>query len=179
MFYRNKMRKPPNRQAQRHAQRHQRGVSMVELAMGGVVFCTLVFGIIELGRAMATYNALSDAVRRGARYAATQCHKDNVTAPCVAGTETRIKNVVLYGTATPAGGASPVALGLTAANVAVTYSTLPSGATSFGMNSGQVKVEIPNYRFYFNVPLIGSNYRMKPFSATTNAENAGVIPGNI
>ena len=142
------------------AKRRERGVSMPEMALGGVLFFTTMFGIIEFGRALTTYNALSEAVRRGARYAATQ-PQANIA---------NVENMVVYGT--PTVGTSPVATSLIPADVTVTY-------TNFGMNSGHVKVAISNYSFYFNVPMFGANYRMNPFSATANAESAGVIPGAI
>jgi Flp pilus assembly protein TadG len=138
----------------------ERGVSMPELALGGVMFFTAMFGIIEFARAMVAYNALSEGVRRGARYAALKPASDI----------NKVKNMVVYGTETT--GTTPIAHGLTTANVTVTY-------TGYGMKSGQVKVLVSGYRFYFNVPLIGSNYKMKDFSATANAESAGVIPGAI
>ena len=142
------------------AKRRERGVSMPEMALGGVLFFTTLFGIVEFGRALATYNALSEAVRRGARYAATQTQA-NVA---------NVRNMVVYGT--PTAGTSPVATSLIPADVTVTY-------TNFGMNSGQVKVVIPSYSFYFNVPMFGANYHMNPFSATANAESAGIVPSNI
>lgn len=50
----------------RHA---ERGASMVETAIALLVFLTLVFGIIDFGRAMYTYDAVSNAARLGTRYA--------------------------------------------------------------------------------------------------------------
>ncbi len=141
----------------------ERGLSLPEMAIGGMVFFTLVFGIIEVGRAMAAYNALSEAARRGARFACM-----NTAANVL-----QVRNMVVYGTTTV--GTRPVAPGLTTTNVVVTYSTNPK----FGMNSGTVRVSIQNYQFNFNLPLFGATYTMRPFIATANAESAGVIPGNI
>lgn len=50
----------------RHA---ERGASMVETAVGLLVFLMLVFGIMDFGRAMYTYDAVSSAARLGTRYA--------------------------------------------------------------------------------------------------------------
>jgi Flp pilus assembly protein TadG len=49
--------------------RHERGQALVEFALVGVVFFLLVFGMIDVGRAVWNYNTLSQATREGARYA--------------------------------------------------------------------------------------------------------------
>ena len=54
--------------------RSQRGATMAEFAVVSGVFFMIVFGIIEFGRLLYTHNALTDASRRGARYAAL--HKE-------------------------------------------------------------------------------------------------------
>ncbi len=48
----------------------ERGSTAVEMAMAAGVFFMMIFGIIEFGRLLYTHNALTDAARRGARYAA-------------------------------------------------------------------------------------------------------------
>jgi len=63
--------------------------------------------VIEFGRALWTHNALTDAARRGARYAVV--HKQIEIAD--------VKNVVVYGD--PAGGTKPVVENLTTDNVQV------------------------------------------------------------
>lgn len=156
------------KQIQKLAPSRERGVSLPEMALGGALFFTLAFGILEIGRAMAAYNALSEAVRRGARYA---CMNTATSA-------VQVKNMVVFGT--PTAGAQAVAPGLTAANVFVTYSTTPP----YGVNSGWVKVEVRNYTLRINVPMVGNMkngtiFSLRPFVATANAENAGVLPGNI
>ena len=152
-----------SKQIRKLAPSRERGMSMPELAVGGLVLCIGVFGIIEIGRAMAAYNALADAVRAGARYACMN----------TAGSTTQVQNMVVFGT--PTVGTRPIAPGLTTAKVFVTYSTNPV----FGMNSGWVKVEVRNYSFAFNVPLFGASYTMRTFTASANAESAGVIPGTL
>ena len=47
----------------------ERGSTLVEFAIGATVFLTVMFAVIEFGRALWVHNALSDAARRGARYA--------------------------------------------------------------------------------------------------------------
>ncbi|HET6891931.1 MAG TPA: TadE family protein, partial [Pyrinomonadaceae bacterium] len=81
---------------------------MAEFAVVAGVFFMLIIGIIEFGRLLYTHNALTDAARRGARYAVL--HPKN--AACV-------KSVVVYGEThideakcAPKGGASPLINGL-------------------------------------------------------------------
>lgn len=56
-----------------------RGAAAVEFALVVVVFLLLVFGIIELGRALWTWNSAVDSVRRGARSAAIAAIGDRAT----------------------------------------------------------------------------------------------------
>jgi Flp pilus assembly protein TadG len=49
--------------------RHSAGQSMVEFAVLAPIFFLLLLGTIDLGRAVYTYNAISNAAREGARSA--------------------------------------------------------------------------------------------------------------
>src|SRR5215212_9286337 len=89
---------------------NERGATLLEFAIGASVFCVAMFAVVEYGRVMWTHNALSDAARRGARYAVNHA----------AGDVAAVKNVVVYGD--PAGGAQPLVNNLTVANVQVQYS---------------------------------------------------------
>jgi hypothetical protein len=51
-------------------QARQRGVAAVEFAICGIIFFMLVFGIIELARAMYICNTLQEVTRRAASFAA-------------------------------------------------------------------------------------------------------------
>ena len=53
----------------------QRGATLVEFAIAATVLLTAIFAVLEFGRALWTHNALSDAARRGARYAINQPRK--------------------------------------------------------------------------------------------------------
>src|SRR5947199_9436787 len=102
----------------------ERGSTLVEFAISATVFLTVMFGVLEFGRALWVHNALADAARRGARYAVLHSNAD----------VTQVKNVVVYGD--PAGGSQPMLNNLTTNNVNVTYS-------GFGLNQGTVSVSIP------------------------------------
>ncbi|MDT4895007.1 MAG: hypothetical protein QOH25_84 [Acidobacteriota bacterium] len=151
----------------RRERRTERGATLVEFAIGATVFLTAMFAVIEFGRALWTHNALSDAARRGARYAVNHKGPD-VANP--AGDVAAVKNVVVYGD--PLGGSKPVVDNLTTANVQVQYS-------NFGLGAGTVSVSITNYKFQFIIPIVGTTISMPNYNTTLTGENAGLVPPNL
>lgn len=138
---------------------NERGATLVEFAIGVTVFMTSMFGVVEFGRALWTHNALSDAARRGARYATLHSATDI----------DKVKNVVVYGD--PAGGTQPLVPNLSTANVSVNYST-------FALNKGTVTVGITSYQFQFVIPLFGTSITMPSYITTLTGESVGLIPAN-
>lgn len=136
---------------------NERGTTLVEFAIALTVFLTSMFGVIEFGRALWVHNALTDAARRGARYATLHNPADVDS----------VKNVVVYGD--PAGGTQPVVPNLTTNNVTVNYS-------DFAVNKGTVSVAISSYQFQFIVPLIGTSITMPAYSTTLTGESSGFVP---
>ena len=49
--------------------RRERGAALVEFGLGFLVFFSVLYGIMEFGRIVSSYNILSGATREGARYA--------------------------------------------------------------------------------------------------------------
>ena len=139
---------------------NERGSTLVEFAIGITVFVTAMFAVLEFGRALWVHNALSDAARRGARYAVLHS----------SGSADAVKNVVVYGD--PSGSGQPMLNNLSTANVNVVY-------TNFGLNDGTVSVSITGYQFQFVVPIIGTTITMPSYTTTLGAESAGFIPGNV
>jgi Flp pilus assembly protein TadG len=139
---------------------NERGATLVEFAIAATVLLTAVFGVIEFGRALWVHNALSDAARRGARYA-TLHSEDSVD---------EVKNVVVYGN--PAGSGDPIVPNFTPTNVTVTY-------TDFALNHGTVTVSVENYQFQFVVPIVGTTITMPKYSTTLTGECIGFIPDDI
>src|SRR5215510_13745263 len=88
---------------------NERGTALVELAIGAAVFFTVIFAVLEFSRLLWTHNALADAARQGARYAAINCSSSIA----------QVKNVVVYGVPSPANGAKPVIYGMTTGKVTV------------------------------------------------------------
>ena len=150
---------------------------MAEFALISVVFFMIIFGIIEFGRLFYTHNALTDATRRGARYAVLHEEAD---LECV-------KNVVVYGdtnvnptTCAPTG--SPLINGLDTTKVFVTYAGADADnnpdtpPTEFGMNLGTATVEIKNYTFNLSIPFARQTLTMPHYITTLTAESAGEEP---
>jgi Flp pilus assembly protein TadG len=138
---------------------NERGATLVEFAIGVTVFVTAMFAVLEFGRVLWVHNALTDAARRGARYATMHSSTDPDS----------VKNVVVYGD--PAGGGQPLVNNLSTANVNVTYN-------NFGLNDGTVSVSITGYQFQFVVPIVGRTITMPSYTTTLTAESAGYIPAN-
>ena len=137
----------------------ERGATLVEFAIGATVFLAALFSVLEFGRVLWLHNALTDAARRGARYAVVNSNADSAS----------VKNVVVYGN--PAGTGTPLINNLSTANVDVNYST-------FGVGEGTATVNITNYQFQFAVPLIGTTINMPAYKTTLIGESAGYIPAN-
>lgn len=129
-----------------------------------MAFFTMLFGVLEFSRLMWTHNALADATRYGARWASINSQN-----------ATDVKNVVVYGTASPAAGAKPVVYGLTTSNVNVTYST-GTVPQRFGVKNGTVTVEITNYQFTFSLMPFGGSVTMPNYKAVATGEAAGYFP---
>ena len=137
----------------------QRGSSLVEFSIAATVLLVGMFAVIEFGRALWVHNALSDAARRGARYAVMHSAADI----------DQVKNVVVYGD--PAGGAKPLVDNLSVSNVNVTYS-------QFSLGKGTASVSITNYQFQFVLPLMGASIQMPNYTTTLTGESVGWIPAN-
>lgn len=139
---------------------NEQGATLVEFSIAATVFLVVVFGVIEFGRALWTHNALSDAARRGARYATLHSATEIE----------QVRNVVVYGNAEGTG--TPMIPNLTTENVSVDYS-------SFALNAGTVSVSVTGYEFQFIVPIVGTTITMPNYTTTLTGESVGWIPDNI
>lgn len=160
---------------------NEKGATIAELAVVALLFFTIIFGIIEFGRLMYTHNALTDATRRGARFAVL--HEQD---------ETKVKNYVVYGDETPSVDGlgnptdAPLINGLTPAMVVVVYDGVDKDGdpetpekTAFGSNLGTATVKIENYQFNLSIPVIGRVLTLPSYETTLTAESAGEIPDPI
>lgn len=137
----------------------ERGSTLVEFSIAATVFLTAMFGVIEFGRALWTHNALTDAARRGARYAAV--HRAIEVAD--------VKKVVVYGDTTST---KPIVENLTTDNVEVTYN-------GFTLDGGTVQVTIKDYDFNFVIPIVGTKIRMPNYRSTLTGESVGIVPPTL
>lgn len=153
--------------ANRKSKKNERGATLVEFAIVGSIFFAAMFGVLEFGRLLFTHNALRDATRRGARYAAV---RKNDAAGIAA-----VKNMVVYGdpNANPAT-ATPVAPGLTTSNVQVNYVNF-NGIQLTSSTS----VNLINYQYKFFVPLIGGTLNMPAYRTAQTGESDGYVPCDI
>lgn len=147
--------------------RRERGAALVELAIVASIFLTALFGVIEFGRLFWTHNALRDAARRGARYAAV---RKNDTAG-----QTAVKKMVVYGdpnanTST----AQPVVPGLTMANVVLEYQNYAGIQLS-----SRASVSITGMKFQFSVPLVGGKLDLPSYRTSSAGESAGFVPCDV
>ncbi|HYP52772.1 MAG TPA: TadE family protein [Pyrinomonadaceae bacterium] len=145
--------------------RRERGAALLEFTIGAVVFMTAVFAVLEFGRLLWTHNALTDAARRGARYAVNHGKSGAEIADA--------QKVAVYGTATPAADARPLVNDLKTTHVKVTHSG------SYNVGEGTVTVVVENYEFNFVVPIVGKKITMPAYRTTLTGENAGQVPANI
>jgi len=139
---------------------NERGATLVEFAIGVTVFATVMFAVLEFGRALWVHNALTDAARRGARYAALHTSADAAN----------VRNVVVFGN--EAGTGQPLVNNLSTTNVDVNYS-------GFGLNAGTVSVSITDYQFQFVIPIVSTTITMPSYKTTLTAESAGLIPADV
>jgi Flp pilus assembly protein TadG len=138
--------------------RGERGAALVEFSIAALVFLTSIFAVLEFGRLLWVHNALTDAARRGARYAVNHTQADVGDA----------QRMAVYGT-TDDGAQTPMVTGLTPGMVKVNYS-------NFNVGEGTVTVKIDSYDFKFVVPLVGTTIRMPEYKTTLTAESAGKEP---
>ena len=162
----------------------ERGSTIVEFAVVAGFFFMILISIIEFSRLLYTHNALTDAARRGARYAALHKQAD---VSCV-------KNVVIYGeghvdknnACAPTG--PPLINHLEESNIEITYEgadtdndvdDLTPIDTSYGTNLGTVTVTVENFNFNLLVPYMGLQLNMPAYTTTLTSESAGEEPEEI
>jgi Flp pilus assembly protein TadG len=144
----------------------QLGVATIEFALTASFFFLMIIGVVAGGHLFWTHNALVEATRRGARYAANQCTPTDATCPNYSTTVDRVKNVALYDSSTA--GTTPFVPNLQKSNVTVLFSN------DFGVAAGNVSVKIENYQYNF----FGINRVMPPYQTSVAGENAGFVPPN-
>jgi Flp pilus assembly protein TadG len=132
----------------------QKGQSLVEMALVSLIFFFLLFGILEFGRALWTYNTIVQSTREAARWAVANAKVtsyDSGTGVYVIDSTdlTSVKNIAVYGYTTAG---TPLAPGLTTSLVNVSIVAQDKDSAGAAINS-KVSVAVSGYQFQFIVPI--------------------------
>jgi Flp pilus assembly protein TadG len=134
------------------------GSVLVEFTLSATFLIGVFLGVWQFGYGFFIYSELEQSVRAGARYASLRTYNSATSTP-TSDFLTDVRNVVVYGD--PAGGTTPVAPGLTTANVSVTV-TFTSVPTA--MNVAITGYKLPTY--FGNQTLNGKPTTSFPFVGT-------------
>jgi hypothetical protein len=133
--------------------KRQKGAHTVEFALAGALFFVLLFAVIEFGRALFVWNALTEATRRGARLAVV-CPENHPS----------IASVAVFNTPDAGPGASPVVAGLESGMVSVDYP------------DGYARVRISGYQHALLIPYFYQTLAAPEFQTTLPRESMGCVP---
>ena len=140
----------------KHFFHKENGQNLLEFAFTTSLFFMLIFSIIEGGRGLWTWNALVQATRAGARYAAVETPTAN---------DTQIKKMVVYNDPNGDSSSTPVVPGLTEANVTVRYLNNDGSVASNKNMADTIEVSITNYQFIAIARFLGGTVTL-PASTT-------------
>src|SRR6266851_1630796 len=139
--------------------KRQAGNILVEFALSFFLMFWIFSGLFQFGYAFYAYDQLVSAVRDGARYAANHPYTSTTTTPDTT-FSTHVKNMVVYGSPSPAAGAPPVAKGLTTANVRI---VVTDGGTGSISAPSAITVSVQS----FNLDAVFATFKMDGRPAAT------------
>jgi len=147
--------------------RARRGQSLVEFSLVFPIIVLLIVGFVEIGRAVYAYNTIANAARQGARVATvnqladtTECDEkrpiDDPYEP-----HWTIRGCVLTAAAT---------LGITAANISVSYAPPPSTSLSCDptLHVGCIASVTVTYHYAVSTPFV--SMLIGPFTMTQTSQ---------
>jgi len=148
----------------RPGKQRQKGVTTVEFAIIGVAFFIVLFGVIEMGRALFVVSTLTEATRRGARMAAV----------CPVGDPAPASAAVFA----DGNGGSTVVSGLTASNVEIDYldsngAVIANPTASYG-SIDYVRAKIVGFTLPLFIPFVMPTLALSGFETTLPRESLGV-----
>ena len=144
----------------------QSGLAIVEFALVGLLSFIILYGAIEFGRLMYTWNTMTEGTRRGARVAAVCPMND----PAIA-------NATIF--RTPSGSDALLEFpDLTTSNVRVEYLTATGTPAATLAAVDFVRVSVVNFELTLFIPLLMPTISMPTFSTTLPAESLGIVPGS-
>ena len=147
------------------------GIATIEFAVVSGFFLMMIVAVVAGGHFFWTHNAIVEATRRGARYAASQCRPTDVLCTGYDTAEDRIKNMVVYNS--PTAGTDPFIPNLQKSQVIITYSKRAgmNDSEEFGVAQGTVSVKIQGYDYDFILSPVALH--MPPYETTVRGESAG------
>jgi len=134
--------------------RSERGTALLESAFTILVMLTMIFGIIDFGRALFAYHFVANAARDGVRYASVRG-----AASCASASVTDCGTTAALATIQTNLGAQARAVGMNSANLQVTglnlpQATDPSVCTSAADSPGCTVQVTVSYPFQFIFPFL-------------------------
>lgn len=154
--------------------RTERGATLLEFTFVAVTFFMMLLAISSGANMYFTHNALVEATRRGARFAATQAASGGApgtTTGCpvtnLGPSLTAIRNFAVYGNAA---GTGPALISqLQPSQVNVEY-------CNFGVGTGSVSVYVTNFNYPVVIPFVSRQVAMPANRTTVRGESAGTLP---
>jgi hypothetical protein len=140
--------------------RNQQGTTTVEFAIVGLVFFTVLFGIIDLSRIFFSLAALDESTRRGARVAAV-CPVDDPL----------VTQVALFNGLVPTLGPQHIAVQYLDEDGAVVGAPAGAGYGSIRF----VRVRIENFQLQTVIPGLAALLTMPAFETTIPSESLGRV----
>lgn len=135
--------------------RAQLGLYTVELAVVGTVLFMLLFGAVEFGRLLYTFEMLGEGTRRAARLAAVCPLNDpGITATA------QFATLPNFGSG----------------NVQVQYLDANGNATATYSSIEYVRVQVVGYSIPLSIPLVNPTVTAPDFAVTLPRESLGVTP---
>jgi Flp pilus assembly protein TadG len=147
---------------------NEKGQSLVEMALVSMLFFFLLFGILEFGRALWTYNTIVQSTRTAARWAVVNVANNTDTTDI-----DRSKNLVVYGYPDVSSG-PPIVPGLSTTMVTVTVQPIDTDVNGVAVNQ-KISVSVTGYQFQFIVPLAPS-ITIPAFETALYTESMGNVP---
>lgn len=139
----------------RHTQRRtQRGIAMTEFVVAIPVLLLVFMATVELGRALFQYNALTKAVRDGARYAASARASTSGNFELTTAIRNSTVNLTVFGNELGVG--EPLLPGLTKSDVGVQVSGVGNGFVEVSAAYGFAPMlgsRIPTFGFGEPIPI--------------------------
>ena len=144
--------------------RHQKGIAVVEFAIGVIILLVLMLVAAEAGRAFYTYNTLTKAVRTGVRYIASNALNDVPVVDLTNQKITDTRNMVIYGQVS---GGNAVLSGMIPNSIDV-VETFPSGGSTSYV---QVTASYNFTPIFGTIPALGLGGSSHNFAVTMQAES--------